>query len=339
MKNFSLLFLFIVVLYSCSEDSSQLNDINGFIPSGDEFDWIVPSGNVNGSGIPFALAKDPVFSLVKNTEFIGDESLVAVISMDDEIRVYPYQYMIPYESINDKINERSYSMTYCPLTQSTVVINRDFQNENFILRASGYLLHDNVVLIDEVSQSFWSQMLVKCIKGPYSGQYNTTFNFVEMPWKTVTKNFPEAKVLTNTSISNENRSIPSKKKDVKIGDLVYGIILSEFSKEDKVYIFHYDDFDNVTELKKLNNTNQKILIIGNKNEHFITSYINDSDASFEALQDAFPIVMKDSDNNKWNVFGTAVSGPRTGDQLDSHTAFFALFGAWEKFYNDFIFVE
>jgi hypothetical protein len=81
----------------------------------------------------------------------------------------------------------------------------------------------------------------------------------------------------------------------------------------------------------------KNLVIVNKHDHYITSYINNSSADFEAVQNRFPIVMKDSDNNEWNVFGIAENGPRKGEQLASSTAFFALFGAWEKFYSNFSF--
>ena len=49
--------------------------------------------------------------------------------------------------------------------------------------------------------------------------------------------------------------------------------------------------------------------------------------------------MKDSEDNEWNVFGEAVTGPRKGDQLNSDTAFFALFWAWENFYDNFSFDE
>ncbi len=47
--------------------------------------------------------------------------------------------------------------------------------------------------------------------------------------------------------------------------------------------------------------------------------------------------MKDDQNNKWNVFGVAVSGPRKGDQLNSKTSFKALWWAWQTFYDDFNF--
>ena len=102
-------------------------------------------------------------------------------------------------------------------------------------------------------------------------------------------------------------------------------------------MYHYDDFESKTILKTEFIGSKNMLIIGNKNDSYITSYINDSNASFEAIQNRFPIVMIDENNNEWNVFGQAVSGPRKGEQLDSQVGFFALFSAWEDFYDEFTF--
>jgi len=338
MKQLFLFLILIGTVYSCSGDSVEI-PVSNTTPPVDNQGWSVPVGLINGSDNPFALAKDPVLFAVKDIEFISDDLLVAALTMGSETRIYPYHYISKFESVNDQIGNISYSMTYCPLTQSALVINRDFKNVNFTLRASGYLLHDNVILWDEGSESYWSQMLVQCIKGPYKDEFNETFNFVEMPWKTVRQNFPDAKVFSNTSISENNANITSSKTDVAKGDLVYGIIGQETGKSNKIFIYHFDDFENETVLYTPNISGKSTIVIGDQKHHFITSYINDSTVSFEAIQDQFPIVMKDSDGNIWNVFGQATDGPRKGDQLRSHTGFFALLWAFEEFYDDLTFVE
>jgi len=73
-----------------------------------------------------------------------------------------------------------------------LLINGEYKNDSFILRASGYLLHDNVILKNEKSDTYWSQMMGQCIKGSYAGEFSETLNFVEMTWKTVKENFPES---------------------------------------------------------------------------------------------------------------------------------------------------
>ncbi len=334
MKNLLLVILLALTAISCGGDSEDLTEFSPTTPVDKEFKWTIPEALINGSDSPFPLAKDPKLLEVKNIDFLSDDALVAAVNIDGVVKIYPYVYLNNFESVNDKINDKSFALTYCPLTQSALMINRNYQNDEFVLRASGYLLFDNVILIDENSKTYWSQMLGQCIKGTYAGEFPDTFNFVEMTWKTVKTSFPEALVFTNSSVASSNSNTTANKADVKIGDLVYGIIgtstgeqpfESSDGKSTKVYIYHYDDFGASTTLKSIFIASKRTLIIGNKNDHYITSYINDSDADFEAVQNRFPIVMKDSDNNEWNVFGIAESGPRKGDQLSSHTGFFALF--------------
>jgi len=346
MKIFLLIFILAFTTVSCSGDSDGITEFNASSTNGQEFEWTIPESLINGSDNPFPLAKDPVMIEAKNVEFLHDGALVAAVNIDGVLKIYPYDYITVFESVNDKINDKSFALTYCPLTQSALLISRVHENDKFVLRASGYLLHDNVVLKDENSDTYWSQMLGQCIKGTYAGDFNNTYNFVEMTWETVKKNFPEAKVFTPSSLDWSIMNTSANKTDVKTGDLVYGILGrargqqtfgSDDAKSTEVFIYHYDDFGTKTTLKSVIIGGNNTLVIGNKNDHYITSYINNSSVDFEAVQNRFPIVMKDSDNNEWNVFGVAENGPRKGEQLTSSTAFFALFGAWEKFYTNFSF--
>lgn len=334
MKNIYLILILPFLLYSCSDPEGKTT----FVPSNDEFDWVVEKNKVKGSLNPFQLVLDPVMSRVKDIDFISDKSIVAIVTIGDEIRIYPYQFISRFEAVNDEIGDTSFTMTYCPITQSGLVLDRKFKTDSFVLRASGYLFNDNQVLLDEKTDTFWSQMLVKCIKGKYAGELDKTFNFVEMPWKLVEENFPDALVFTNTSVVNKSNS-SIKKGPIEKGALVYGIINFSFNLNNQVHIYEYKDFSGGTVLKKVNIANNKTLVIGNEDAHFIGSYRNDSNAEFSAVQNQFPIVMEDDASNKWNIFGVAVSGPRKGDQLKSPTAFVALNWAWEEFYSDFVYQE
>lgn len=329
MKKYILLLILIASFFACSDS----DPVTTFIPNQNEFDWIIPNGSVTGSLNPFPLAKDPSMSKVKEIDFISDNSKVAIVSMGEVIKVYPYQFISKFESVNDNINGIEYSMTYCPNTQSGLVVNRNFKEDNFDLRASGYLYNENLVLIDKKSNTYWSQMNVRSIKGKYANEYFSTYNFIELPWKTVKEYFPDALVFTDTSIKNKFNS--NKKEIIKKGELVYGIIDFKINQKNEVHIYEFNNFRNGTLLKIKNISNKKILIVGNEELHFITSYINSTNATFKAVQNQFPIVMEDDQNNKWNVFGIAVSGPRKGEQLKSKTSFTALWWAWQSFYKDF----
>ncbi len=331
---YSIVFLSMVVL-SCSPSEIDTN-INDPDPSASEFKWIVPVGDINGSLNPFPLALNPNLKKVEDVKFLADDALVAIISFGDEIRVYPYQYMNAFESVNDEMNDISFAMTYCPITKSGLCWDRNFRNENFIIRASGYLYIDNLIAYDEKTDTYWSQMLAKCIKGKYHGENNKTHNFIETTWKTVRENLGNANVFTNVSTSNKSGV---NKVEIPDNEGVYGILNLDYSsgaeKGRAVYFYQYDLFENETKVFTNRISNRNVIVVGNKDLHFITTFIVEGNETYKAVQNQFPIVLEDSENNRWNIFGVAVEGPRKGQQLQSLTGFVASWWAWQLFYDDF----
>ena len=89
MKRLYLFLVFIFIMLSCSDSGG----ITTFVPDNDEFDWIVEKNKVKGSLNPFQLALNPVMSRVKDIDFISDKSIVAIVTIGNEIRVYPYQFI------------------------------------------------------------------------------------------------------------------------------------------------------------------------------------------------------------------------------------------------------
>jgi hypothetical protein len=53
---------------------------------------------------------------------------------------------------------------------------------------------------------------------------------------------------------------------------------------------------------------------------------------FTAVQDKLPVVMRDNEGNEWDDFGVAVSGARTGEQLQKTNSYVAYWFAWTAFF-------
>ena len=335
MKKLIFYFLLLFVI-SCSTGS----DNSEITPPNTEYQWIIPNGTLTGKFNLFPLVQNPVLNKVSDVNFIPDDALVAMISINNEIRVYPYNYISPYESINDIIDGKNISMTYCPITKSALCWNTNYKGEDFVIRASGYLLNDNVVLYDEQSDTYWSQMLTTCIKGKYAEQSNPTYNFIETTWGTVKNYFNEALVFTNTSIKNTN-TISNKNTlgNIDDGESVFGILNKKANSSSEIHVFKYDEFQNDIKLYQKALGSEKIIVVGSKEHHFITSYINDDNSIYTPIQNNFPVVMEDNNGNQYNIFGTAVSGPKNSQQLLSPVGFVALGWAWKDFYSDFVFNE
>ena len=56
--------------------------------------------------------------------------------------------------------------------------------------------------------------------------------------------------------------------------------------------------------------------------------------NFSPVQNSLPIIMSDSEGNVWDIFGTAVSGVRAGEQLGMTTSFTSMWFAWAAFFPD-----
>ena len=75
-----------------------------------------------------------------------------------------------------------------------------------------------------------------------------------------------------------------------------------------------------------------IVVVGNTALDFAAIYdcelADGTILSFDAVQDDLPNVLIDTEGNVWDIFGTAVSGPRAGQQLRSTTSYVAMWFAW-----------
>ncbi len=321
------------MLISCSKSSTQ--DI---LDSPDEnlIGWSVPVKDIVGSFNPFPLAENPTMSPVRNVTGLSDESTVVLISFNEKVNIYPLTFVHPFETVNDTLNNNFFTVSYCPITQSTMTINRDNLAQNLTLRASGILYKENLVMHDNNSNSYWSQMLLTKVKGTSQTDLLSIIPMIETSWKTAKAYFPNALVFTSSSIiSSKNSNVSKSTENINNDEKVFGFIDNMNTKNKSVYIFRYSQFNDGIKLISAGTTNK--IVVGSSELKFITSFINENNNSFVPVQNEFPIVMMDNLGNKWNVFGKAESGPDKGKILKPAIGFVASWWAWKSFYTSFNF--
>lgn len=321
-------------IFSCSNSSSE--DISNEDPIITQYEWIVPISDIVGSFNPFPFAENPTLSTIDNVDGLNDNSTVAIVSFNEEVNIYPLTFIQPYETVNDQLSNNSFTISYCPITESTINIDRNHTNQLLTFRASGYLYKENLVMHDSSSDSFWSQMLLKNIKGPFENETINVFSMIETTWRTAKTYFPSANVFTSNSIVSSKSN--NELEEIENTEKVFGLIDNINNRTSKVFIYQYSQFDTGIQLYNSGFTNKKI-VIGSQDLQFITAFLNEDNISFEPVQNEFPIIMIDEFGNKWNVFGFSVSGPTIGKKLEPATAFVAAWWAWEEFYSDFSFLE
>ncbi len=346
LAQFSTLLL-VVFIFSCSKDT-----VTTTTGSGNNKDWLVPSGEVRDGGpgkdgIPSI--DNPNFSSISEIDFLDPQDLVIAVETNEGVRAYPHPILDWHEIVNDELpSGESLGLTYCPLTGTAIGWNNMVAGQKTTFGVSGLLYNSNLMPYDRASNSTWSQMSHKCVNGSLIGTEIETFHVVEMNFNTLRAMYPTAQVLnTNTGFNrnyqrypygdyktnNTSLIFPVNNSDDRVPnkERVLGVVVSE-----RVIAYQFDSFKEQTVNVVQNNfQGTDLVVVGSEEQNFMVAYQNVlSDGTvltFEAVQGQFPVVLKDNEGNEWDIFGKAVTGPRTGQALPEVLNYIGYWFSWAAF--------
>ena len=336
LKN-SFIILLGVVISSCeSSETVQNGETISNEQITQELAWSISESKVLGPYNPFPLVTTASFTPI-NTVSYQDNHPTTLISLGPtELRAYPNSFIGLYEVINNEFENKKYAITHCPQTSSTIAWDRTLNNKVITLKASGYLYNDNLMPIDIETNSIWSQMLIRGVRGQYDYVSPNTFNVVETDWKTVKDKFPTAKVY-NEQVNSEVVEYIATPGSTNRDYFRYGIISGIANV--RIHIFKYELFQNLgLTLFNTTITGKKVLVIGNEERNFVSSYYIDSKRTYR-VSDKDSFLFEDDLGNVYNAMGLVIDGPKKNMQLDSPKAYTAAWQSWQDFYDDFVFYE
>ena len=316
--------------------------------------WIIPESEVvdGGPGQDGIPAIDrPVMqraSEVPDREILASELVVGVLH-EGTIHAYSYNILNWHEVVNDSINFNDFVVSYCPLTGSTVAWDADDGLANTEFGVSGLLYNSNLILYDRESGSRWSQMLQQSVQGSRIRERPARIQVVETTWSTWRNMYPDSFVMTrSTGFSRDYDAYPygSYRFDMELlfpvsrtdnrlhpKTRVIGIHSATASK-----VYQIDGFGNTTQAINDQFNDEPIVVVGNSGADIAVIYSRElSDGTildFSALDAQLPNILQDTEGNVWDVFGTAVSGPRAGERLAMTDSFTAMWFAWVAFFED-----
>lgn len=116
--------------------------------------------------------------------YVNDEDLVIGVSINGETKTYPHKVLDWHEVVNDEVGGTPISVTYCPLTGTGKVWERQDESVDYNYGVSGFLYNSNILAFDRVTESLWSQLEAVCIFGELRGNRLDIIPFVETTWKT-----------------------------------------------------------------------------------------------------------------------------------------------------------
>lgn len=355
-KNRLLLWVFTLLLFSCSSSSTQENlnttgtqDPN-LNPDPIEIEnnstvWTIPveevlDGGPGKDGIPALV--NPSMLLAQNASLLSDSDLVLGYKNGDDVRAYQHNVLDWHEIVNDNIGDVSVAITYCPLTGTGIGWNRILDGKETTFGVSGLLYQTNLIPFDRATQSNWSQILNKSVNGSLEGKKADLITLVETDWKTWKTMFPNTTVVSletgfsrtydrypygDYKTNNSTFFFPTPKDDrLPLKDRVHAVIVDDLAK-----VYQFSDLQTSNVIKDTF-MDKNYLIVGNAN--FMASFELDATQNvleFEYIYDGTSeAVVQDNQGTQYNIFGEALSG---SSQLKPSKSFMGYWFSIPAFYT------
>ncbi len=129
---------------------------------------------------------------------------VFIAMLPDGPKIYPQQYMVWHQVVNEVINDEAFAITYCPITGTLLGYNATIDNVNLIFDVEGHQTKDgfygflydgNSVLMDRNTGSLWLQETGMAFDGPLAGKGMATIPVFWTTWEAAKRVYPQAPVL------------------------------------------------------------------------------------------------------------------------------------------------
>ena len=161
-------------------------------------DGLIYSGGVGRDGIP-ALS-DPVLVQPSDPDaaYLRPHDRVIGIEADGEYIAIPHNILWWHEIVNFNTLEPALSVTYCPLTGSSIVFDRTSVG-GVEFGVSGLIFNNNLLMYDRATDgetSLWPQMMRGARCGPRDGQALQMYPATEMRWDGWVRLHPETRVIS-----------------------------------------------------------------------------------------------------------------------------------------------
>ena len=134
--------------------------------------------------------------------YLTPDDRVLGIARDGLARAYPLDTLWTHEIVNDSWGDWDFSVTYCPLTGSGILVDGVQGGQSMRFGVSGNLWNSNLVMYDRETDSLYGQMRQVGVTGENLGLGLATAGLVDTTWGEWVAMFPETEVLTERHASN-----------------------------------------------------------------------------------------------------------------------------------------
>ena len=153
----------------------------------------VISGGVPRDGIP--PIDNPRFVTVDQVDDLSPQSPVISLDIDGDARAYPLEVLTSHEIVNDVVGRVPVAVTFCPLCNSAIVFDRRIDGQVLRFGVSGKLRYSDLIMWDDLSESWWQQLTGVAVVGHYRGYQLQMVRSQLVSFEVFRQRYPQGKVL------------------------------------------------------------------------------------------------------------------------------------------------
>ena len=155
----------------------------------------VLSGGPPKDGIPSI--DNPQFVSVADADgWLGELEPVVLVEAGGAAKAYPLQVLTWHEIVNDEVGGVPISVTFCPLCNTAIGFQREFDGQVLDFGTTGRLRYSNLIMYDRQTETWWQQATGAGIAGKYAGSQLGFYPANIVSWQDFRERYPDADVLS-----------------------------------------------------------------------------------------------------------------------------------------------
>jgi len=161
------------------------------------------SGGPPKDGIP-SIDNPQFINVNKANEWLAAVEPVVLVRVGDEARAYPIQILMWHEIVNDTLGGLPLLVTFCPLCNTAIAFERDFDGQVLDFGTTGRLRYSNLIMYDRQTETWWQQATGDAIAGQYAGAQLAFYPASIVSWADFKAAYPSGTVLSRETGFNRN---------------------------------------------------------------------------------------------------------------------------------------
>jgi len=349
VRRITALSILTVILSGCSNSTEPILD--GWNPLPDA----IFSGGVPKDGIP--AITNPGWDRASEVSWPADTALVAGVVINNQAYAFPHAIMDQHEIVNEPNKPTPYTISFCPLTGSSVVFKATIDGGVKTFGVSGLLMQNNLIMFDRQTDSNWPQLRLQADQGILIDTKLDLIDHTEMEWGSWKELHPTTLIMNRNSggrapdtydrifyagyrVPSRAPLFPMNYNDTRLLPKIR--VLGVFAGGNtKAYpMFSFDDGRAI-----LNDqiSGEPIAVFGDPDSRMIRAFVSRVNGQTLTLKlksspdlISLPNVqfVDDETGSVWDIEGNAVEGSLMGEKMDRATSFIAYWFAWSAFNRD-----